>query len=126
MRDIDFIKWMCEKAEGCRLGPINGTRIHFYCEDIPVAEVGSIRFDTVYYPLLLQRAIEGTNTRYDSEKNYKFCVHQEEWGITVIDEREKPYESGFGNCESFYRDDNDGWDKAKESALQFIYEQEKQ
>jgi hypothetical protein len=102
--DTEIIKWMCDKAEGFKS---IGMRVL-----VPAGQ--QIRIDNLllhkgYYPLLLQRAIEGVNR--EGTANIEQLTEQ----IEVIYGMEVP-SFGFGNATE---------DQAKESALKYIYEQEK-
>jgi len=115
--DIDFIKWMCDKADGfeieqdcvsaCPLKMPGGTRTSI-----------DLRSDYVRlerYPLLLQRAIEGVNRKYEKDEN-NYC----------IDLMSDDLEVGF-NCytrQHNFIKDFDSVDQAKESALKYVKEQE--
>ncbi len=94
--DIEFIKWMCDKAEGFG---INRNDVIFVNHSKLGATCGTVEFDYVIYPLLLQRAIEGVNRGTDYE-----IISNE--GLIIY----------FKGCKSE--------DQAKESSLKYIYEQE--
>jgi len=108
--NIDFIKWKVEKA-GCgfSINIINGeTWVDYIGFKIPVAE-----YDIwALKPLLLQRAIEGVNIK----TNWLILL-----GITI-----KVKHIDHTYLEQFKREIHSvgEYDKAKESALKYIWEQE--
>lgn len=106
MMDIDFIKWMCEKSEGFdwKDGQFQTPYNEWY-------KLHKNRgwFDIMIYPLLLQRAIEGINLKDES------IMINQRYSCIVIRQR-------YEHDERFKLVDNP--DKAKESALKYIYEQE--
>lgn len=108
--NIDFIKWMCEKAEGFEID------YHKEWCSVAIDDV-TVVFD-VYspmpsnkcvYSLLLQRAIESVN-----KEGSKYFIEQLHNQIMV----------GFFE-EYVFEPDNGISDNAKESALLYIYNQEK-
>ncbi len=104
--EIDFIKWMCEKAEGFNIVKnrlrISGEKTFTECL------LGYFDYAHVYYPLLLQRAIEGVN-----KEDSCFLIMQNHRGI-YFDTYKNP---------AVYKDYT-SIDKAKKSALKYIYEQD--
>ena len=103
--ETSFIKWMCDKAEGFR--------IYYGDVVLPTEQFSRIKAlaeHPCYYPLLLQRAIEGVNL-----EDGQFFINQNHAGIVVQDMFD--YEIQFKALEL----DNDA---AKESALRYIYKQE--
>jgi hypothetical protein len=113
--DIDFIKWMCEKADGFEIGECTEDWGQFL--KAPDGIFLSIKmyqgyFDNIVYPLLLQRAIEGVNSGsiWDT-----FEIKQHFASMEI--------RSPSGLCERVIVNNGD-YDEAKESALKYIYEQE--
>ncbi len=119
MKDIDFIKWMCEKAEGFEY-----TRIIYDEDDISHI----LQFDYLksahnwnakeleswyFYPLLLQRAIEGVNR--ESNNTMKCKIRIDEIGVRVLD--------GWGE-DIRHWGTSPNIDNSKEYCLKYIYEQE--
>ncbi len=117
--DIEFIKKICEKAEGFKVGKHegshsmvelpNGKRFVITSNDFSIFINDWIH---TYYPLLLQRAIEGANkfhvggfkiTIRDFDIIVQDYITSEIWRIFAV---------------------NPDIDQAKESALKYIYEQE--
>ena len=89
MNDIDFIKKCCEYANDY---------------DMPLLiEVGVNDYNMYYYPLLLQRAIEGVNN-----SNLKWHIVMSKYNEIFINCLD--YQLGFGNG-----------DKAKRVALKWIF-----
>jgi len=113
---IDFIKWLCEKAEGFESFE-DQEGLNIYCNKWG-SIVGNLSFTEVYYPLLLQRAIEGVN------------LTSGVWIQILL----TPDNGGSVAWKPFIKSDNfqglNGdlflWvDQAKESALRYIWEQER-
>jgi signal peptidase I len=110
--NTDFIKWMCEKA-GWK---IIGDNILF--QDGRGIHIDEIKNDVffwkkTYYPFLLQRAIEGVNRD-----------HEIEYIIEISDIVSVCYRNE--NSYVYSRDPSIiGFDQAKESALKYIYDQER-
>jgi hypothetical protein len=107
--NIDFIKWMCEKAgwvwkENCgiEIGETRGTYFSIktrHCEQY-------------IYPLLLQRAIEGVNAK-DEEFPY-FVMYDDEIDVhCLISKKNKSFQYSKASI-----------DTAKEAALEYIWKQE--
>lgn len=72
----EFIKWMCELAEGFKIYP---NRILGQIESVSGAlftlEYNNILNDSSVFPLLIHRAVEGWNKKYEESINiYKDCV----------------------------------------------------
>lgn len=124
--DIDFIKWMCEKAGfEYRINGLNGFLDfgpHESVMDTFNYPTGSGLISTVryaLYPLLLQRAIEGLNMEY--REDFRVCFGTVKIFSTniVVDRLNPTVERDIFEYEDF-----ESIDKAKESALRYIYEQE--
>jgi len=115
MVDIDFIKWMCEKTEGFKFE--QGDFIDdCYIRTPAGMEIDLIDFDNDlwkkdYSPHLLQRAIESVN-----RTGNHFIIH--DWNEITVES--KRYQEGIQQY--IFKDKPD---QAKESALKYIYEQEK-
>lgn len=114
--NIDFIKWMVEKAEGFEMG-INGA------ENCIICPVGSMHIEhhqktddwhKTIYPLLLQRAIEGVNSA-DST----YFIGQGRWYINAWNETVPPEKAGVQVDIRITSPD-----QAKEKALMYVNEQE--
>lgn len=128
MMDIDFIKWMCEKAEGFSIeerteGPLllQGEAIRTEHDYFKLGQEPPL-WRTIYYPLLLQRAIEGVNRKCsyqidDGWYGYYIEIGCNQISIHYPDEPYKLYD---------HLDTQKEIDQAKESALKYIYEQEKE
>lgn len=116
--DIEFIKWMCEKAEGVSYWEresINEAYIDFGqgTTEYPI-DCFDDEWEKVYYPLLLQRAIEGVNKTLDQDIHVDWAPISEAWRAELF----------------MYGCSVDLWhgatpDKAKEAALKHIWENEK-
>lgn len=108
--DIDFIKKCFDKAEGFEYedgfillpGPLNSR---------PWNDIKSATFKEVYYPLLLQRAIEGINR----DLKYPYKINTDHNNIEV-------YHHDMGMMDGWILEDQD---EAKEKALKYIFKQEK-
>ncbi len=121
--DIEFIKWMCEKAEGFsyEIGSgINAVVVGKYAvfSENDIKQNAKRTFTSrlwvpVYYPLLLQRAIEGVNNK-NIDIAEGFYIEQMTGQIIVCQ-----------HCEPYVLFENKPIDQAKEAALKFISEQEK-
>ena len=119
--NIDFIKWMCEKAEGFEwevgsgLEAVKvGTASIFTENDISgnrKACLAARLWEPIYYPLLLQRAIEGVNR---TDKTYTIEITEMVCVFEYLPEDDGIW---FNDAKSI--------DEEKESALMHIYEQEK-
>ena len=114
--DVDFIKWMVGYAEGFEWNSKSVVTPH----DIIVPGSNKSIWNNVYYPLLLQRAIEGI------EKNYDIEI------LAYWNKSGKCYESQVFDTEpldiplfKITYTDYKTIDQAKEQALKYIYEQEK-
>jgi len=113
--NIDFIKWMCEKGAGfgfdeyCHRKTINYPMGDWEWID----NLHQERFQLVYYPLLLQRACESIETEE------KYMIESETvnglWSYEVRSWAEDGLLFGTALIPI---------DKAKESALKYIWEQE--
>jgi len=110
--DMDFIKWMCERAEGFR----HVEKMHdIECPDQMYIGEYLIVKNKARYPLLLQRAIEGLNMISDIW--IQILISPDTGGSIAW----KP----FMNCKYQLNGDLYLWpDQAKEAALKYIYEQE--
>ena len=110
--DINYIKWMVEKAEGFE-----------WVSDEEISMPDGSFFSgmgyltgnegrDVYYPLLLQRVIEQVNIEIDDPLKEISTFYDEDFGYMYI-------HKGLGSP----------WkktiDEAKDAALEYIYEQEK-
>ncbi len=121
--DEDFVKWLYAKAEGFQVAKYSNNHSEYYLphreHSLDLSNVTyALENDKYNYSLLLQRAIEGVNrTSVYHELSY---IKQNNLYVAVVD----------------WNDDMlDRWsieplnigsiDKAKESALRYIYEQEK-
>ena len=111
--DINFIKWMVGYADGFEfdnyvLECSDDAAFYMGSNTESMKDVFKKTFDNIYYPLLLQRAIEGVNR----DCPYIWIV-QDEWIRVMGTELQQ---------ELMHKDSFD--DQAKESALKYIYEQE--
>ena len=106
--DLDFIKWMVGYAKGFELDEDYLDSPGNECWALE-SELNYVAWKEVYYPLLLQRAIEGINRDHEIE------IVQEAWCIALLKlGKSLPHFEIVGNP-----------DQAKEAALKYIYEQEK-
>ena len=105
--NIEFIKWLFEKAEGYEYEEYGFIRTpdNYFYEFLSENRV--MRYYTIDYPLLLQRAIEGVNRDSD------YWIWQTPCKICITDRGE-----GLGEILIEYNPEE------KESALLYIYEQE--
>ncbi len=111
--NIDFIKWMCDKAEDYSIvcmGDIarfryQGKQNYDYVLgwSLPIS-------DWCFYPLLLQRAIEGVNR---TDKTYTIAITEMVCVFEYLPEDDGIW---FKDAKSI--------DEEKESALMYIYEQD--
>ena len=112
--DIDFIKWMVDYAEGFEEKFVNGLNmkqlVYTYKSKTMTFDSYYFNENNNYYPLLLQRAIEGVN-----DSDGVFFVNQNNSGIVVQD---------WWECDIQYKPSGAEIDQAKEQALKYIYEQE--
>lgn len=106
--DVDFIKWMVGYADGYMI--IEDKIFYGGCYFTDAEDLWSRELHRYN---LLQRAIEGVNTLTDV-----FLIYQDFSEIRLEHNICDDFEKYF----SF--DDYGGVDKAKESALKYIYEQE--
>jgi hypothetical protein len=104
--DIEFIKWLCAKAEGFTIDD----GIIFINDLHNGTPVGHIWYYKVIYPLLLQRAIEGVNRTEED-----IHIVQNHLYVEVIDWEYNVLDSWGSEVK----------DQAKESALKYIWESEK-
>ena len=119
MNDIDFIKKCCEYADGFAFYKGNVTEnrpeIHFYCgyKDW-IQKHGMIGLeDSLHYPLLLQRAIEGVN-RGDG-----YLIFQSFSEIRIEHNENHSFE------EYYLFENYSSVDQAKRKALECVFEQER-
>jgi hypothetical protein len=115
--DIDFIKWMCDKADGfdfIRKQDDDEFYVGFNNRAGDYFSEGNYR--RFVYPLLIQRAIEGVTEKLliDIEP---YWLASYGWNYDIdFNDKSKPNISNDGYFETP--------DQAKESALKYIYEQE--
>ena len=124
MKDIEFIRWLCEYAEGFEIY-IMGIKDIEEWEGIDIEKLSSFgmgcvlgrgdlkgfeEWNKIYYPLFLQRAIEGINYYL------KYTIFQNKSMISVHYDDKK-------FSEIFYFKDYNSIDEVKEKALYYIYEQ---
>lgn len=118
--DIDFIKWMCEKAEYILVPPYENEVVSMSMYTMHLEKYEMIVFidddfkETIYYHNILQRAIEGVN-KISFENNGRFEIITRRWGISLQDNKSM--------LETAYPFEGNPI-QAKESALKYIYEQE--
>lgn len=128
--DIEFIKWKIEYSEGFE---------YYKNTDIVKTPDGSMFalsrvydsinadyetiWNTVYYPLLLQRAIEGVNQQSEDVTIYanNLCIWIRYKNSEYYEEKSFYFIDGVDRLGSELFD---GTDQAKESALNHIYKQE--
>ena len=83
--DIDFIKWLCEKAEGFDFlygkSPFEKIMSTVVCESHQYI-IKEKTFKDILYPLLLQRAIEGVN-----RAKLRRDIWMDKTGVYVIDNK---------------------------------------
>jgi len=110
--NIDFIKWMVGYADGFEI--INDN-VFYDPNGDPVDFSWFSRDDglTIWYPLLLQRAIEGIN-KHDE----KWSITQYPFIITVVDYDDNNIKFGDGDI-------GQSQEKNIEQALKYIWEKEK-
>lgn len=128
MIDIDVIKWMVGYAEGFEwvIGSgLEGVKCGERCKFFSTSEIEGTKkrltthlWNSIYYPLLLQRAIEGINKKYfrEGSKIYPWCILTATTFYTVSNLRDKITET--------IDMDYDSIDQAKKEALKYIYEKE--
>lgn len=112
MNNIDFIKWMCDKAGfSIEIRSLKtGTEIYITVDNnFPGVNIHSGFYEIYIAPLLLQRAIEGVN------KNSKYFTIFQNYKYIAVTNRK--------SFRHLMQTDSVS-DKAKESALRYIYEQE--
>ncbi len=116
--DIAFIKWMCEKAKWEYLKEKDGySWVRLECGS--TISTSFIMKSSIYYPLLLQRAIEGINRAHRNFSDRYPIIHIECYYIKEIEKKI------YGEyVEEFNIDSFDSIDQAKEAALRYIYEHE--
>ena len=117
--DIEFIKRMCNKADRFEFKENNHDHeiiYHVGYKDwIQKHGLIGLREASLHYPLLLQGTIESINRDRD-----KWRIIQTDTAIRLYDS-----ESGFTIPECIYKFSKMSEVKAKESVLQYIYEQDK-
>ena len=112
MNKIDFIKWKVDYADGfVNISDEIEDRIQLPTGDlIGLDELESDHwFKSIVDPFLTQKAIEGVNRESED-----YAVIQNHQHITVVSRFEYEYELEIKEIS----------DKAKESALEYIFEQE--
>lgn len=115
MIDIDFIKWMCEKADGFDLWDEGDDIFPDWClyhNGYGVDPLSGDFKETAQCQLLLQRAIEGVNSEVPAGMRIFEVV-----GMTS----ERYLKYGNTNTIALIKIPTD---KAKEMALKYTYEQE--
>lgn len=125
--DIDIIKWMVEYAEGFEYFDVSD--VIKFPDGISLGLRGTLtgyvgadwekRFNHVYYPLLLQRAIEGVNKNHNPEILCDPRIYQEPDFIKVY---LIPHGTQIEKTEYFQIPDNA--DEAKTKALKYVKSQE--
>ena len=120
--DIDFIKWMIKKAGWKWIPPFESETVSMTISSIQIDQYDTLVFITddfnksVWFHILLQRAIEGINRE---------CPNG---GLYWIEQGMNYLEAIDNNCdyEQFDIDKYDfSFDQTKEATLEYIYEQEK-
>lgn len=109
---IELIKWMCDKADGFEFrftGTLNNERVYYNHGSIHPSVMWEDLEAWMFYPLLLQRAIEGVN-----EKSDDFFIDQTFKRVYV--NKDELDEAWFNIGVSA--------DAAKLSALEYIHNQE--
>lgn len=111
--NIEFIKWMCEKAEGFEYNVkdcLHRDTINYPMGDWDfIDNINQERFQLVLYPLLLIKAIDGVN----SGDGYIIAISSS----VIISDRD-------GNIiADFWRMADQ--DQAREAALKLVWENEK-
>jgi hypothetical protein len=114
MNDIDFIEWMCEKAEGFKIGD---DKIIYSCSSGQIITPIAIIKEGMTFDLLLQKAIEGVNLNHVVGCKITQADHDIIVRDYITSEVFRIFRIAYS--ESDYR-----FDQAKESALKYIYEQE--
>jgi len=121
--NIDFIKWMVEKAEGFEIEEyFHNEEKHYYLHTPFVAgynlrflDTQPQEFHNSIMSLLLQRAIESVNREY-WHNNKQFRIQQDHLGCQVFDK--------WGEQQTTYGLSKSP-DRAKEAALEYVWEQTK-
>ncbi len=122
MDDIEFVKWLCEKAEGFELSnsfgdPSLGLKIKYLFGDDSGIHETPEKFNVENHPirkLLLQSAIEGVN-----REDGKFYIIQYTNSVIVFND------PNTSNSFMLKEKKERTFDYLKESALKYIYEQER-
>jgi len=106
--DIDFIKWMVGYAEGFEF---KDGRLIYYAPEYEYMMFNDSPMSHVFYPLLLQRVIEGINKFED------YDIIQTRSNVSVF---------GYAKNQEpkHFESEPTKEDQAKEQALKYIYEQE--
>jgi len=113
--DINFIKWMVEYANDFENDGdfIRYKKTKDYFLEEHIFMTNNVYWSELYYPLLIQRAIEGINR---------------EKGIYLITQNFANVWIEHNICDDFEEyfsfSDYESIDKAKEQALKYIFEQE--
>ena len=113
--DIDKIKWMVGYAEGfeyCLVGGHESVKLTYEKYEHFVTIVGFLM--SPLYRILLQSAIEGINTNSE----YKIISDEVTYTVFVKNNAELLTIAELKNGKRLF-------DEAKESALDYVYEQEK-
>jgi len=112
MKDTDFIKWMVGYADGFELESPDTVRYRTHWKSI---HNNFEKWD--YYPLLIQRAIEGVNRKH---------THNDSYPQITIDSTDIEVRYRLTGWNDYMKclDNFDSIDQAKEQALKYIYEQE--
>ena len=108
--NIDKIKWCVERAEGCRL-QFDGLVYLLWVDDVNTTLTTSY-YSSVFYPHLLTRTIEGIN-RHWLEGGIYHIVQGKSY-VSV-------YTLGSSDIQKYSMNEPD---KAKQSAIDYVYEQE--
>jgi hypothetical protein len=110
--NIDFIKWMCDKAEGFEVvGDCLEIRNIYSIRFSQIEGDNCISFTNMVYRLLLQEALEWIN-----RESIYYSISQDFSSIDVITNGGILISIDIKNKNNEYQ--------AKESALKYIYEQE--
>lgn len=108
--NIDFIKWMCDKADGFEITNESKGFLHTDFFSYHKSGVNGSRWTDLVYPLLLQRAIEGVN---ESDGNHFIIQGPGNIGVKKNNQ----------NMDLIFAKESAS-DSAKQSALEYIYNQE--
>ena len=121
MNEVDFIKWMINYADGfscCDMFTGYNEQYIIKYKDFKTVEIGSREWNKIYYPLLLQKAIEGIKkiTNYNVDVYFNTVNELYESQLWIY----KQFENVPVNLSNGY----ESIDQAKEEALIYIYEYE--